>query len=240
MLLPPSTNKAQNDVEANYLCREDNEEDYRRYWLRQTHARDLRELKRVLNFPPCFSAVTNSLVEDYVRVVLPAAESLCFCGVFSADTIPSWVHSLEMRRLCLIVNLNRADSDDRSQFKHFVVILLTPTLTTYIDPFGDECADVDVLQFLISRGRPTRVSNERIQNRLSPIRSLYAILFALRFLAPGGPRPELSWEADGDLSNDDSCVRLLREMVADTRVRIMRDELKRVTRNARESEDEVD
>ena len=122
--------------------------------------------------------MSNSIVARLARL-LGAGES--FIGVYPADCIP--------RKLCargrfsIIVNLGRWKKEsERGKVGHFVAICVNGDGITYVDSYGDECTQPDVVSFLQSCKRPVRFNTKQIQSYFSKACGMYALLYILYIL----------------------------------------------------------
>lgn len=84
--------------------------------------------------------LTNVYLEDLAEFCSLSQ----FIGVFSCNSLPKFPHS---RPYSLICNLSK----DTNKGTHFIAIYIFPNVIIYYDPYGMECYNKYILQFLLSK-----------------------------------------------------------------------------------------
>ena len=147
------------------------------------------------------------LTNLYVKRVL-SPEVANFIGVFSCDNIPNTT----LEKYSFVCNLSKHDE----QGTHFVAVLVNKRsrVAHYIDPYGANCSNKHIREYLARTCHFMRWSNKAIQPLPSDYCGYYCIAYLLANSRGITHKKFMSkFKREGDANNDLTVLKLINTLL---------------------------
>lgn len=151
------------------------------------------------------NGVTNQTIDEFTKKIC------CnyYKGTFPADMIPQDIN--KYTRFSIIVNLGTITRKELIPIAHFVAVIKTPYYILYIDSFGIQCLQQDVLAFMFSCQCPIYHNQKQIQDPKSMYCGLYAMLFCSYF--DSLQSFSMTFNTTIRKKNDKQCITYLKDII---------------------------